>query len=592
MAFIQDNKIPPVKKFNFSLRDFSGGMNNRSDQIEDNEGSVVLNLMFADDTILETRYGQKYYDDVEVNGAVIYIDEYKPYNDTDQFIRATESTIYFDEVGYPIQGKPSGVNHLGKYYFSDGKELLVYGKFEQEGSTYVEVIGDPVDDYSVFKIVTPEEDFTPMDKEHTEGKKIINYDNMEVSYQPCELELEDTMKGFNVVPESVKYVVSHTGRVFASGNEKDDDNVFISDTQNPLYFPVGLPLQVPPTSDKITGLHVFDNSVIIGRAWDMYSIVGSTNNPELGVRPFEIKRLNTHTGFASNSAINIAHNYLIFLGTDGNVYGMRDAETYERDLATVILSRTINLERDPINVPKESYKDASSFFHKDEWYLSVDDVTMVYSYRHMAWVMYKGLNATCFYGKEDGDWMWGRPEGRIATFDKENFFDFGEPYQTLWYSKLFNMDDASNFKQFREFFLVAHTFDLQYSDIYVTFEIDYSDIKDRAVISNQIARWGFAKWGDRFVTRRINESLPFIIGRRGRNIRFKITNNYDLDGEVNDYSELENYPAKREGLLVKLQPDGYYLYREREWVLLEEDEMNQRMKIYEINGEYEMRGKR
>lgn len=591
MVYVQRNNIPPTKPLSFSLKDFSGGMNNRSDQIQDNEGSVVLNLMFADDTILETRYGQKYFDDKIVDGEVIFIDEYKPYVDDNVLIRATKDVMYIGDVEIPLQGKPSGVNHLGKYYYSDGKELYVYGKFEQVSDTYAMVVGEPVDACKAFKVITPIEGLTPLDKEHTRGIKYIDYEDSTIYYQPCENELEDTSKGFNVVPESVKYLVSHNGRIFASGNEKDDDNVFITDLQNPLYFGVSLPIQLPPTSDKITGLHVFDNSVIVGRAWDMYAIFGTTNKIDIGLPVFELNKLNTHTGFASNDAISNAHNYMIYLGSDGNIYGMLSSRTYEKELATTILNRTINLEAEPINVSKEDYSTASAYFYNDEWYLNIKDKTMVYNYRHMAWVMYKGLNARCCYGY-NGEWIWGREDGRIACFDKESFKDFGEPYQSLWYSKMFDMGDANSFKQFREFYLVAHTFELQYSDIYITFEVDYSDVKDRVVISNQIARWGISKFGDRFITRMINESLPFMIGRRGRSIRFKITNGYDVDAEIDTIDELEVYPEKKEGLLVKLKDVGYYLYTKREWVLLEEQALNQRMKFYQINGDYEMRGKR
>ena len=83
-----------------------------------------------------------------------------------------------------------------------------------------------------------------------------------------------------------------------------------------------------------------------------------------------------------------------------------------------------------------------------------------------------------------------------------------------------------------------------------------------------------------------------MIGRRGRSIRFKITNGYDVDVEIDTIDELEVYPEKKEGLLVKLKDVGYYLYTKREWVLLEEQALNQRMKFYQINGDYEMRGKR
>ena len=107
---------------------------------------------------------------------------------------------------------------------------------------------------------------------------------------------------------------------------------------------------------------------------------------------------------------------------------------------------------------------------------------------------------------------------------------------------------------------------------------------------------GQKQMGDRFINRLINESLPFIIGRRGRNISFKFSNGYFVHGEVEKYEDLEYYIGRSEGVLVRVTDDeekeGYYLYTEGQWKLMEEDDLNQRMKIYQINGDYEMRGKR
>jgi hypothetical protein len=140
---------------------------------------------------------------------------------------------------------------------------------------------------------------------------------------------------------------------------------------------------------------------------------------------------------------------------------------------------------------------------------------------------------------------------------------------------------------------VAHTYNRYNSDIDVIFEIDFADVKGSVTIKNQISIWGKAKFGDRFINRRINDSYPVIIGRRGRNIRFKVSNRYFIDGEVETYEELEFYLGRIEGIVVYVTgTDEYYKYTEREWVLLTPDDLEQKMKIYQINGDYEFRGKR
>ena len=75
MPFIQKSTPPPNKILNFSLRNFAGGLNNRSDQLEDHESPNVLNMIFADETLLEKRQGQTLFDDVHFEKPVVFIDE-------------------------------------------------------------------------------------------------------------------------------------------------------------------------------------------------------------------------------------------------------------------------------------------------------------------------------------------------------------------------------------------------------------------------------------------------------------------------------------------------------------------------------------
>jgi hypothetical protein len=127
----------------------------------------------------------------------------------------------------------------------------------------------------------------------------------------------------------------------------------------------------------------------------------------------------------------------------------------------------------------------------------------------------------------------------------------------------------------------------------VIFEVDYADVSDRIIVTNKKSIWGKSVFGDMFITRNINESIPYVIGRRGRNIRFKVSCNYFLDGEVNTYAELAGYANKTNGLLVYVADvNKYYLYYDRVWTEMPIEDMNQRMKLYQINGDYEIRGKR
>ena len=593
-AYIQQNTPPPNKVFTFTLQDFSGGLNNRSDQLEDNELTSVNNMMFTDETLLERRKGQKVFDEgINFNEPIVFIDEYKPYQDDDVLIQATPTKVYINGVLLTaVSGNITGVNHKGRYFFADGDKLYAYGKYAQTESEYVKITGTAVDDYVLMEVVTPDSEYTPLPDTHTVGITRVNYNNYTVTYEPCTLELEDEFNGDNVVPEGTRYIASHDGRLYVSGADKDNDNVFISDMKSSFYFPVFLPMQLPPNSDRIVGLKVYDNSVMVGRKNDIHAITGNTNRPNFGVEVFRLKKLNTHVGFANHYSCDVAHNYLFFLGSDGNAYALSTTRGDDRVLVTQILSKPLDLKKEPISVNIDVLDGANSTFCRDEWYLSIEDKTLVYNYRIQAWTMLSGLNATSSFAK-DFEFIWGNSDGKMVHFSPDTYLDFGEPYECHMFSKFFDMDEASNFKSFKEFFVVAHTYEDYNSDLRVFFEIDYDDVRDRVIIANQISLWGKAKWGDRFIKHNINPSLPFVIRRRGRNIRFKFFNGYYRDGEVATYGELEYYEGRIEGTMVYVTDESaFYLYTDREWVLLETEDLNQRMKIYQINGDYEMRGKR
>ena len=593
MAFIQRTPPPPNKIHTFSLHNFVGGINNRSELLAPNEATDLMNMSFTNDTIMDRRLGYTTYDSFNP-GVVTMMKEFRPYTEPDEFIRATNSVIYSGTTRISdVSGKVHSTNYMGKFFFLDGQKIRVYGKFPQTGSTYVKVNGTAVDSNLVMEVVSPPEGFTPLASPHKEGVTVYDYTGNKVWYEPCQFEIDDPFKGSNVVPEKPKYIVPHNDRLYMSGSNRDDDNVFISDVSNPFYFPVYLPIQLPPNSDKVRGLYVFDNSVVVGREDDIYVIEGDTNRTDMGVPVMRLRKLNSHTGIANQDSMDVAHNFLFFLGSDGVVYALASTNYDEKTLATRIISRQLDLFVKPFNFNKEDFTNSCSVFYKNEWYLSIKDLTLVYNYNMQAWTIYNNMNARSFYSFFD-QLVWGDDEGRTGTFGNK-YLDFDVPYRCFWKSKRFDMEDSSIYKHFREFYLVAFTYENVTSDIRVSFEVDYQFVKSEMFVDNKISYFGKTKWGERFIHWNINQSAPFIIGQRGRLIAFQFENGYDPSEPVETVEDLKYYVGRSEGTLVWVNAeDKYYLYsaKDLQWYPKELTFFNQGMKVYQMNGDYEFRGKR
>ena len=592
MPWIQKVTPPKNPTYEFTIEDFSGGLNNRSSIVNDNEATNLLNLRFTYQDILEKRNGFKKFDDLQLSDPITYLDLYRPYNDDDVLIRATDREVYANDTKIcDVNGRIDGVNHQGMFLFCDGSDLYAYGKFPSQTSTYLKIIGNIPSENTLLKVTNPKEGYTPLDEVHTRGVLVINYDEGTISYEPCVNELDDPYLGVNLLPENPTFIQTHKGRIFISGDDKDDDNVYMSDLKSPFYFAVALPIQLPPNSDKVRGLYVFFDSVIVGREFDIYVITGETNNPELGFPLFTLNKINTHTGVANNKSMDASNNYLFYVGSDGVCYALSTISTYGEQLATQIISNQIDIFKAPINATEDDLRDASTCYDRDNWYVNIGDKTLVYSYRHRAWTLYDKVDMYSplrYFDKL----IWGRHDGLVCEWS-DDYMDLEEPIYAFWESKNYDMGSATRYKQFREFFMVAHAYDYSDSDVRVHFETDYSDVNNSTVVENKISYYGIAHYGDRFINRNISASIPFMIGRRARYLKIRFANGFPIDEYVETELDLYDIMHKYNYMGAHVaETNAFYYYEQGQWIKLTPEQLNQPMRVYKINGEYNLKGKR
>jgi len=548
MAQIKTTMSAPRPKIEpFSFHDFSGGLNNKT-EIMDNQARALLNMDFASDQKIEKRKSFAPNRTVLAHGVATSTDiprmhnEYKPYVGNNQDVVVTDLNIYINNIAQEIAGVKDGLTFMNQYWFVNGEFIWVY------------------DGMVTRKLINPEPADVPNPSPATTGEWL--YDDASnprtVRYSPCQFELDSEYLGTNLIPEKPSIIAAKGGRLFISGCEDDPNNVYISDIDNGGYWAVTLPVQPEPNGETVTALVDFMDVMIIGRTESIYAVYGNTNIETINDDIFRVKRVQTHSGIMNNRTIARMHNHLVFLGSDSIVYTLMTPNTDVRYITTQVLSKGVDLYKAPLNFTYDELANSFAVFCDDKYYLKINNYTMVYSYVEMAWTVYDLHEISAFYNNngildmcflvgpdpvlyimnwvlnEDGEYyipsMWDDETGYIAG----GVDIFGNPTMAqiitekipcFWTSKRFDFGSATYYKHFRELFAVVATYIKWDSWLNINFEIDFLDIGSLVEIKDKVAVWGRAAFGDRFIDKDIAASIPTQIGRRGRYMSFTISNN-------------------------------------------------------------------
>ena len=613
-----NNTYTKPTRITFSIKNFTGGLNNvvSPSRISDSESPDLLNVRFRKDGVLEKRSGLARYSFLapghtingDLNGAwVIKVDDLRE----GLLLHVNRDLIYVTTQGIPVYipwGQASQLRSIelsvaqfqDKIYFVDNGLRVHFLKIEE--------LEDDNPSPNIYYICDPPVGFTPKPKPATKGvtkeaPSVYGKPNMiDTWYEPCEYELEDGYKGLNVTENFRKrYICVHKDRLYIAGNDEDSNMLYISDILNPLYFPASLPIQTPPDGDRIVALKEFGDSLIIGRKDSMFALTGNTNRP--GDEAYKLTKITTHTGVVNHKCIDNVQGFLFYVGNDSNLYKMSYAITDTPTLLTRKLNNTVDLKKAPLNKRKEEISNAHTFYDKynGEWWVQLGRDSLVYNYDYQAWTRHTGCDNRMMLHYQD-KFTLCRENCTFTYFDDTVYYDYDFEYPTLrlpipcyWTSKDIDFGEATRIKQIRDTYVVSEVFDENKCDIRVKYDVDYVPIESENRIESEISLWNKALWDkNRFISTNIARSLPIMVGRRGRTFRVWIGNGYVFKDYV---TELPHQSESNPGDLYYCDGKFYVRtprnYETREYYReLDEDELYQPMKIYEISGLYEFKGYR
>lgn len=630
MAYSGGIKFKDPERKNFAIKDFTGGICNTKSplKLSDNQCFDMLNVSFELDGVLKKRSGIR--NSEEVMGDTVsedvlntFVIEATP-NKYGYLINTNTSLIYFvaNKSGHsdadrkfiswnranteqPIQG----VQFLDRFFFVDGGDMVHYFNIKD-----LETMEEP----PIYYITNPPDNFTPLPKPSVAGvvkqedyPVNTGYPAKKIWYEPCQAELEDGYKGAcrNVYPKTLIQV--HGDRLYVSGNHADPNMVYISDVLNPHYFPASLPIQTPPVGDVITSLHVFMDTLVIGRRDSVYCLYGNTNRTDAGIA-YTLKHLNTHTGMPNANCANRIHNYLFYVGTDGQCYKLSTTQTDATQLITSKTNGNFDFTLPPLNKSVDSIRMCHTGFDpvKGEWYVQIGEDTAVYNYNLMSWTRYNNLDNVKFITIDNKFYIVRRDNTFNIFCDECNYDTYqydtytSVPIECYWKSKTIDFGAPTRIKQIRDTYIVSESYEKYVSDVQINYKVDYIDVKKKQSIVNEIPLWNVALWDRfKFVSNNIVRSLPIMVGRRGRTFEIEVRTPYRFKGVYN-YVPMngENFIV---GDIIQIRSGldesiiGYWIRTEYDletgewWKEIPSIEYYfQPMKVYELSGIYELRGNR
>lgn len=386
---------------------------------------------------------------------------------------------------------------------------------------------------------TPVYMYVPLDTNYIMGEEVWDDANHLCYYKPCVNELADDYSGGSYIPNAPTIIVTHSNRLFVSGDDKSPNAVFMSGysavAPQPLHFPSSASVSVKPNGQSIIDLVVFDNSLIIGRHEDMFCLYGDSEYPKSVVpngTPFYVKQLDVSTGFMSADCGSMLNNFYIYLGYDGRFYKLNTPTTFVEYLMTRPIEYKCDIYKAPIGMSIYSTFNMSSVAYRNEvWFSLSNGYTIIYNYDNMAFTYYTGLNASSFY--TDGNVLYiGRFDGKFAYFcDGEDIYtDLDQPIVAKQYTKRYDFGSSANFKYFKRFMITSQTYDEILSSIDVNAEVDYFYVFDATVscettiFNSNKSMFGISEWGDIFTNKDIIKSKYTNLDIKGRTIQFRFDN--------------------------------------------------------------------
>ena len=268
--------------------------------------------------------------------------------------------------------------------------------------------------------------------------------------------------------QKCRKIMLHWDRILLSGDDTRPYQMYISDLQNPRYFPVTNTINFDfGKQEPITAVVRFQDMLVVFTRSTVQTLLGKSTD--------DYKRYLIHDGIgcvADRSAVVVGNNVL-FLSQDG-IYVLRP-NPYR--LETMNVGRADQLIQREISELQAGSSSACAIAHDSQYWLCFPQAKVIYRYyfERKTWVKDHSdkLNIAEFLMSAD-DVLNLTTDGKIYQHNKNVFTDAGSTYNMEIESKFFDLSASFNNKSLKRLYILAKHYKTYSVNLFVTVKADSS----------------------------------------------------------------------------------------------------------------------
>lgn len=291
----------------------------------------------------------------------------------------------------------------------------------------VDFITDIAGEYQ-FKISVRKKGTTVVIEEYTIPKYII---------KPTEDEKDIPIDGNTI--DRCNRILLHWDRLILYGDEDKQDVIYISDLQNPGYFPVNNTLWFDnPRKERITSIVRFRDNLVVFTPSSIHALFGT--NPE----DFKRVMINPTIGCIADRGASVVKNYVVFPSYEGIALLKSIGMSEDRANVQLIDNNIKNLVRLDTN--------SVSYVRNNQYFLVYPDVNIQLRYYYDWNVWSKDESPTIDFRDViiESEKIYALGSGGRIIIDSEDYADEGVTFPEIVTTKNFFFGEEYAMKKFRE----------------------------------------------------------------------------------------------------------------------------------------------